>query len=256
MTVGWSLRTLRAALFAVVCVVPAAVGHVLMSDDSLPGWVLASALACAMALGWACSARERRQSAVVVLTTVTQAVLHTAFTLSQTSSGPAPRPPGETELARRWADYLVCGPGHDVNAVARAYDVAADAGLVDGAPLPRLDGGATAIAALQHAGHGAAGAHDMGAMTGTASWGMLSAHLVAALLCGLWLAQGERAAFRIVRAAAERMAIPFALLLACPSLARRVPARRASRFTCPRPRIRLLVHVLVTRGPPAEAAVL
>ena len=55
-------------------------------------------------------------------------------------------------------------------------------------------------------------------MGGTSSFGMLAAHLLAALLCGLWLAHGERAAFRILRAVAGWLAAPLRLLLA--------PARR------------------------------
>ncbi|MFE9905685.1 hypothetical protein [Streptomyces achromogenes] len=38
--------------------------------------------------------------------------------------------------------------------------------------------------------------HTMGQMSST---GMFAAHLLAALLSGLWLAHGERAAFRILR---------------------------------------------------------
>lgn len=55
--------------------------------------------------------------------------------------------------------------------------------------------------------------HDMSAMDmghpghetgGASSFGMLAAHLLAALLCGVWLAYGERAAFRTLRAVAGR----------------------------------------------------
>lgn len=42
MSVGGFLRVLRAAVFAAVCVVLAALGHVLMSGEGLPGWVLLS----------------------------------------------------------------------------------------------------------------------------------------------------------------------------------------------------------------------
>ncbi|CAM5741293.1 hypothetical protein SALBM311S_01238 [Streptomyces alboniger] len=45
---------------------------------------------------------------------------------------------------------------------------------------------------------------------------MLAAHLLAALLCGLWLAYGEKAAFRILRAVAGWLAAPLRLLLALP----------------------------------------
>ncbi|GAA3308696.1 hypothetical protein GCM10020295_71420 [Streptomyces cinereospinus] len=50
-------------------------------------------------------------------------------------------------------------------------------------------------------------------MDGSTSFGMAAAHLLAALLCGLWLAHGERAAFRILRAVAGWLAAPLRLPL-------------------------------------------
>ena len=60
-------------------------------------------------------------------------------------------------------------------------------------------------------------AHDMG---GTSSFGMLAAHTLAALLSGLWLAHGERAAFRVLRAVAGWLAAPLRLPIG--------PVRRAA----------------------------
>ncbi len=82
--------------------------------------------------------------------------------------------------------------------------------------LPPLEGGSSAIIALGHVAHGVQAGqhlHDMDAMTGATSWGMLAAHAIAALLCGRWLACGERAAFQILRAVADRFHIPPRLLL-------------------------------------------
>ncbi|MFI8520107.1 hypothetical protein ACIGEZ_20100 [Streptomyces sp. NPDC085481] len=259
MTVGGSLRATRAAMFAVVCVVLASVGHILMSGESLPWHVLVLTAAAVACVGWAAAGQERGRAAVVAFTVAVQAALHGAFTLHQAlTPSPVRAPDAESTLARRWADYLLCGPHGDLAAAARAYDVAEDAGLTRSIKLPPLSGGSSAIVALQHAGHGGGhggGGHDMTAMTGTASWGMLAAHLAAALLCGLWLAHGERAFFCILRAAADRVLIPFALLLAMP-----VPAWEPPRTFRPEPsvrpaRLRLLVHALITRGPPVGAAV-
>lgn len=97
--------------------------------------------------------------------------------------------------------------------------------------------------------------HDMASMTETASLGMLAAHLPAAVLCGLWLAQGELAAFALVRACADRAFVPLRLVLAvlvplpCP------PAFRPARPTRRRLRQHLLVHTLTTRGPPIRSRV-
>ncbi|WP_260988304.1 hypothetical protein [Streptomyces sp. CFMR 7] len=219
-----------------------------MAGAALPAWLLAG--------------RERAQATVIALTVAAQASLHAVFTLAQTAQQPMAADDGGRTLAARWADALLCGPSHDTAAAARAYDVAARAGLADNMPLPHLEGGASAIAALGHAGHGAHTAgtealqsgHDMAAMTGTASWGMLAAHVVAALLCGLWLARGERAAFQILRALADRFRLPLFLLDALRPLPSAAPASAAD-FSVTRPRSRLLLHTLVTRGPPREIAV-
>ncbi|PRH79988.1 hypothetical protein C6N75_06615 [Streptomyces solincola] len=259
MTVGGSLRVVRAAMFAVVCVVLASVGHVLMSGESLPWHVLVLAFVAVGGAGWAAAGRERGHVAVVALTLAVQAALHGAFTLAQASSPSPAGPPGaESDPARRWVDHLLCGPHGDLAAAARAYDVAESAGLTRDLTLPPLSDGSSAILALRHAGHGGGhggGGHDMAAMTGTASWGMLAAHVAAALLCGLWLAHGERALFRVLRAATDRVLIPFALRPAPPAPTWE-PPRTPSLDQPVRPtRLRLLFHTLITRGPPVGAAV-
>ncbi|MFI9492079.1 hypothetical protein ACIG8K_10980 [Streptomyces halstedii] len=258
MSVGWRFRAARSAFFAVVCVALAACGHVLMSDDALTWWFLVLCVGGVGTLAWLVTGRERGQVTVVALTAAVQAALHGVFTLVQTAPQAAMGAGGDSWLAERWADALLCGPHTDTAAAARAYDVAAQAGLTDSMPLPRLEGGSSAIAALGHtAAHGAHATppmHDMGAMTGNASWGMLAAHVVAALLCGVWLARGERAAFQILRALADRFHLPLALLSALRPHSPAPPASAVDRsVTLPRPR--LLVHTLVTRGPPGEIAV-
>ncbi len=69
--------------------------------------------------------------------------------------------------------------------------------------------------AESHMGMGHMGMGHMGG--GTSSFGMFAAHLLAALLCGLWLACGEKAAFRILRAVAGWLAAPLRLLLVVPA---------------------------------------
>lgn len=125
-----------------------------------------------------------------------------------------------------------------------AYDIAVAAGLH---PTDHL---------ASHDAHSRASTgHDMAHLAGSSSWGMLAAHVLAAVLCGLWLAQGEGAAFKMVRACADRAFVPLRLVLAvlCP------PPAPPSFRPAPRPgwRLRqlLLVHALTTRGPPGETAV-
>ncbi|WP_432089218.1 hypothetical protein [Streptomyces sp. bgisy095] len=257
MTVGGSLRAIRAAMFAVVCVVLASVGHVLMSGEPVPWHVLALAAAAVTCAGWAAAGRERGCAVVMAFTIAVQAALHGAFTLAQAlNSSP---PVVDSAPARLWADFLLCGPHTDLAAAARAYDVAEAAGLTRSIKLPPLSGGSSAILALQHTGYGGghgSGGHDMATMTGSTSWGMLTVHVAAALLCGLWLAHGERAFFRILRAAVARVLIPFALLLPRPVTAWEPPQPRRPAPSVRPARLRLLVHALITRGPPVGLAVI
>ncbi|AVZ70996.1 hypothetical protein SLUN_00690 [Streptomyces lunaelactis] len=99
-------------------------------------------------------------------------------------------------------------------------------------------------------------AHDMTGGGMTSSTGMLAAHLLAALLSGLWLAYGERAAFRILRALADRLVAPLCLLVRVPALPHRPPRIRVRRNRRARtPRQLLLAHAFTTRGPPTGTAV-
>jgi hypothetical protein len=289
MSAGGVLRALRAAMFAAVCVVLAATGHVLMSGAPVPWWALAAALLAVGGLGWACGAGERRPAAVAGLTVAVQAALHLGFTRAQS----AMRAPGtgETSPVRQWADHVLCGADPGSAAAVRAYEVALRAGLLPpaGGTHPGLgSGGPSAPAAhappmdptgstdavgstrsMTSMGHDMAvgmpgthdgvhgtGAHLMAHATGTASWGMLTAHLVAAALCGLWLALGERAAFALVRACADRAFVPLRLVLAVllPPEAPAPPRRLRERARRPRPRPH--VHAFTTRGPPGATAVL
>ncbi|MGW5096255.1 hypothetical protein ACWEQ1_16965 [Streptomyces nodosus] len=258
MSVGGLFRVLRAAMFAAVCVVLAAVGHVLMSGSPVPWWVLLAAAAGVGAVAWAFGGTERSRPAVVALTVGVQTCLHLCFSLAQASRRPTAAAPDDADAVRQWARYLLCGADPDPGAAARAYDVAVRAGLTHKMHLPPVQG----TGVMTHTGHGMSGMsdmaamHHMGAMTGTASWGMLLAHLSAALLCGLWLAQGERAAFRLLRALADRAFVPLRLVLAVLLPAPQRPGSRLRHLRVRRPRRLLLVHTLTTRGPPGEIAVL
>ncbi|WP_217167721.1 hypothetical protein [Streptomyces sp. AC512_CC834] len=253
MSAGGMLRTLRAAVFAAVCVVLAAVGHVLMSGTGLPWWVLLSGLTAVGAVGWSFGGRERRLPTVAALTVAAQTVLHIGFTLAQWAAQPSAAAQG-TQSVQQWARYLLCGAEPTPAQAARAYDIAQRAGLTQ--HLHHTSGHDTAAVASTTGTPGASGMSHVGHMTDTTSWGMLAAHLLAAVLCGLWLAQGERAAFALVRACADRAFVPLLLVLTVlvplsrpPALGR--PARQTRRLL----RQRLLVHTLATRGPPGETAV-
>ncbi|MGW2715441.1 hypothetical protein ACWC4J_41780 [Streptomyces sp. NPDC001356] len=211
MTAGWGVRTVRTAVFAAVCVVLAALGHVLMSGRDVPAWALAAGLAGTGGAGWCLTGRERGPALVVALVVAAQAALHSAFSLARTAAPGTPSAPVPAGMGAMPADAV--DMGH-----------------------------------MAHMAHSTDG-------TGWPASGMLAAHLLAALLTGLWLAYGERAAFRILRAVAGRLAAPLRLLLALPATADH-PGPRPRRPRSDRaPGLELLCHAITSRGPPTGTAV-
>ncbi|WP_234330876.1 hypothetical protein [Streptomyces sp. NRRL F-4474] len=227
------LRALRAAMFAALCVLLAAVGHLLMSGAAVPWWALSAGFAAAAGTAWSLADRERGILAVTGAAVAVQAVLHCAFSLAQSLA----RPPAEPALSA--PPTGTAGAEAAVHA-HHAVHPAADA--------------ASAAAAM----HGAGGGHEASAlpMAFMSPAGMLIAHLLAAVLCGLWLAHGERALFRVVRAVAARLRAPLRLLLRPVTAAHR-PRPRVRRPRRTRaPRQLFLVHAITSRGPPTATAVL
>ncbi|MGW0834861.1 hypothetical protein [Streptomyces prunicolor] len=202
-------------MFAAVCVVLAALGHVLMSGRHVPGWALAAGLAATGVAGWSLAGRERGLPLIVTLVVATQAALHSAFSFAQPATG-----------------MTAAGQSATMDMGS------ADMGSMHMSATDSMDMG-----------------HMSATTTGTSSPGMLTAHLLAALLCGLWLAHGERAAFRVLRSVAGRLAAPLRLLLALPVPPHR-PRFRPRRSRSDRaPRLLLLVHAITSRGPPLGTAV-
>ncbi|WP_181794198.1 hypothetical protein [Streptomyces sp. WELS2] len=243
MRAGWCSRTLRAAVFAAVCVLLASLGHVMMSGTAVPWWAMAAGAAMTGGTAWLLAGRERGPTVVGSLVVAAQAVLHVSFALTQAVLDP--RTPGAGSLGRRWLGYLLLGspPG----------------------PGPRHGAVPTSMVTMEHA---MGGMHSMGpmdrmgaahpyghGMSGMSPAGMLTAHLLAALLCGLWLAYGERAAFRILRVLAGWLVAPLRLILRLPEPPYR-PRLRARRGRSDGTLRRILLTRAVTsRGPPAGCAV-
>ncbi|MBQ0878842.1 MULTISPECIES: hypothetical protein [Streptomyces] len=240
MRAGWCCRTVRAAVFAAVCVLLAALGHLLMSGTAVPWWAVAAGAAATGGAAWALAGRERGHSSVVLLAVTAQTVLHASFSFAQATARPGRS--GEETLVRRWLDVLLCR--------MPSAPASGDAGV----PMPMGTAGHGGHAA--HVLHTAHAADPVGhAMGGTSPAGMLAAHLLAALLCGLWLAHGERAAFRIVRSLTARVLAPLRLPL-CPAAPPHRPRVRPRRAASARmPRRLLLARALTDRGPPAGVAV-
>ncbi|WP_189592469.1 hypothetical protein [Streptomyces massasporeus] len=231
MTAGWCSRAGRAAVFAAVCVVLAALGHVMMAEAVVAWWALAAGAAAVGGSAWLLAGRERGLHVVVPFTVAAQTALHAWFSATQTAVSPAPAPsmPAHTHAMEHGTHSLpMSHSGHGMDGMAS------------------MGHGMDGMDTLASAGHG---------MAGMSSTGMLAAHLLAALLCGLWLAHGERAAFRILRALAGWLVAPLRLLLRLPAPPHR-PRVRARRGDSARaPRRLLLTHAITTRGPPVGTAV-
>ncbi|MFF3333560.1 hypothetical protein ACFYWX_29085 [Streptomyces sp. NPDC002888] len=222
MTTGWGARTVRAAVFAAVCVLLAALGHVMMSGVHVPWWTLAAGFGATGAVGWALAGRERGPALIVSVVVAAQTALHTGFSLAQSDTGAV---------------------RHVMGAMTTDSLDMAHMGHADMWSMGHMD----------HTDH--MGSMDPGMSEGSSSLGMLGAHLLAALLCGLWLAYGERAAFRILRAAAGWLAAPLRLLLALPVAPHRPRPLLRRRRRAHAPRLLLLVHSIISRGPPVGTAV-
>jgi len=193
---GWS-RAVRAALFAVVCVLLTALGHVLMSGDSLPWWTVAGAFVGVWTCGWWLAAYERDVASVTAVAVAAQAVLHGGFSLAAMASSAHPQMT-----------------------------------MAEMSPVP----------------HG----HQM---TLGPMLGMFAVHLVMGLLSGLWLAYGERAVFGAIRCAAQRVRASLTLVDRVPAPLGLLRVNRSRVFRVPAMRQWRLVHVIVSRGPPAGVAV-
>ncbi|MER5200654.1 hypothetical protein ACWD3J_44850 [Streptomyces sp. NPDC002755] len=225
MTAGRCTRTLRAALFAAVCVLLAALGHVMMSGAEVPVWALAAGVSVTGIAGWCLAGRERGLPLIVTVVIAAQTALHSAFSLAgPESGGPASAGTGAMGMGSMRMDSMDMDMGH-------------------------MDH----VSHIGHIGHMSPMGEAAGG-GGSSSFGMLAAHLLAALLCGLWLAHGEKAAFRILRALAGRLAAPLRLLLALPVTPDQPRVRFRRRDSARAPRLLLLTHAITTRGPPQGAA--
>ncbi|MFD9611464.1 hypothetical protein ACFWWS_19100 [Streptomyces sp. NPDC059083] len=261
MTPGRCSRAVRAAMFAAVCVLLAALGHILMSGHAVPGRTLGAGLAGTLAVAWALGGRERGLLAVTCAAVAVQSALHLAFSWSQSAAGALPGGrAGAGHGGMATAPMTMPHTGMDPMTMPHMA-----MGSMDMGHMGHMDHAASASMVMGHlaaapSATGSAG-HDMTDMTSSA--GMLAAHLLAALLSGLWLAYGERAAFRLLRAAPTGLLRPLGLpgllgllLAVAPPAADRPRVRRARPGAGRVPRRLLLARALLTRGPPRATAVL
>jgi len=276
---GCDLRMLRAAVFAAVCVVLAAAGHVLASSTTVPLWTLGAGFLAVFAVAAPLAGRERAMPGIAAVLATGQTVLHTLFGLGQHGGTPMGSTAGsamgstmqsatgsgmdmgmsmamtDASLVER-AARLMCGATAAAISPAQAQKILADA---------RIDPG---TAQSTHHTADAVSATASSTMSVLPSVPMLLGHVLAAIVTGWVLRRGDMALLRLIRLSAHGVAEGALVrsLRAALSLVRALRAGlpgtpgatpRTVRLALPappKPRTTALQHTVVRRGPPASTA--
>lgn len=230
--IGPALRLVRAVVFAAVCVLTAAVGHTLAADYPLPAGFLAGAMAATTAAAWWLGRAERGALAITASTVGVQLALHTLFSFAPVPGGGGGHHAQHQQQAAALPPSVCMGGATDpvAQAVWQAHTTAAPT-----APPGPDSPLASVVQLLTHG-----------------SWTMFSAHVLAAVVCGLWMWRGEAAFFTIARSLHGALFQPLRLALTGLTRARPVPVPRGVPVTVlpRRPRDLLLRHAVSRRGPP------
>ncbi|MGD3112669.1 PE-PGRS family protein [Streptomyces sp. YGL11-2] len=282
MTAGSVSRAVRAAIFAVVCVTTAALGHALMSAQPLPWSTLVAALGTTGWAAWWLTGRERGALLVTGSTVLAQLGLHSLFSLAQACQAGTT---AEVVSERLWGIRALggapgAGPAPESQAPAARMLHQAGLGLgtthaspptpMDGMPgmggTAGMDGmPSTSAAHMGHMGHLATTTHGDMSMSqmhsmhsmhsGHGALGMFLAHALAALVCGLWMWRGEAAAFRLARSMAAVLFAPLLLVLTTLGWIGRKPSARPVAAAGHIVRLRgvLLQYAVSRRGPPRNS---
>ena len=258
------LREARAAVFAALCVLVAALGHGAFSIGGIPLWALGTATAALYLGARLLTRRERGLTAILAVMAGVQVGLHFFFELAQrgaampmpASAAPTATPPtmagmagmanapGMPALGRMW-----CGHKQP-DLTATLLHIGA---IRPGGPAnPANPTSAAAATAAAHAATTAATAATT--MTGGMTAGMLTVHVLAALVAAWWLRRGEAAAWSAAGSVGLFLFAPL-LLLFTTVFAPATPTAAVVRT--PAPRLgpgRLLRHFVTRRGPPVAVA--
>ncbi|MZF85475.1 hypothetical protein [Streptomyces sp. SID5643] len=252
---GHTLRILRAAVFAAVCVVLAGAGHALASCDGIPLWTLGAGFLGVVAAAAPLAGRVRSLAGITGMLAVGQTVLHTLFGLGQhgtaavTSSGPAA---GSDAALVQQAARFVCGTTAAAISPAQAHRILTEA-RVQPSPGPHT--------------HLPAGTLPESASLWP-SLPMLLGHVLAALAAGWLLRNGDLALLRLTELSAQgvaegalmrslraALALVRALRAGLPAAVEGRPRPVcATRPAPPMPRTLALQHSVIRRGPPAATA--
>ncbi|MEV0923794.1 hypothetical protein AB0I99_01435 [Streptomyces spongiicola] len=258
-------RLLRAAVFAAVCVVLSALGHVLAACAPVPWWTLLAGFLTVTAVVAPLAGRSRSLPAVVAALAGGQLALHSLFGLGQR---PARVAPGTDDAVVRLAAKLTCGTAGDALGPAEAHRIVAGAGIDP----------ATVVQAAR-AGHTGHTAHIAAVPNGVLESGgllpslpMVLGHLLAALVTGWLLRRGDLALLRLaefsaqgaqgagevvaegalVRALRAAVVLVRELLAGPPAAPGAAPGRAGADDGHSTPPVAALQHTVVRRGPPAQ----
>ncbi|WP_425831584.1 hypothetical protein [Streptomyces fractus] len=241
------LRLLRAAVFAAVCVMLSAAGHVLGSTATVPLWTLSLGFLAVFCVALPLAGRERSLPGIAATLGAGQIALHSLFGLGQqhamAMSDPSSGPSAVERAAR-----LMCGAGASTLSPSQAQRI------LDNARVPSGD--------AAHHMAGAAGS----TMSLLPSLPMVIGHLLAAVGAGWLLRHGDLALSRIARlsrlsAQCVGHAAPIRTLRAALGLVRALKAglwgapalpcaARAGFAEPPALRAAALQHSVRRRGPP------
>ncbi|MEW2494327.1 hypothetical protein AB0942_12380 [Streptomyces nodosus] len=230
MGASWAVRSVRAAVFAVVCVLLAAAGHALATGFAPPLWVEAGGFLAVFTVATALAARERSLLGIGAAMLVVQGGLHLAFD----AAGP---PDAPTHLAMHSPGLPTETHGTGLHTALHSEGLHAAMHMM-GTPMTGMS-----MAAMPPGMPLAAPSHGMSAPA-------VVAHLAAALVASWCLRRGEAALWSLLckavafvpgLAAWWRTAAPLPgyALPTGPFAPRRHPLRQT-----------LLRHALSRRGPP------
>ncbi|MFC5148668.1 hypothetical protein [Streptomyces aureoversilis] len=227
-----------------------------MSGTTVPWWAVAVALCGTGSGAWFLAGRERGPLLITLATVGAQTGLHFFFGLAQNVV---------VNTAR--AARLGLDPGMPMpmpTSMPTSMDMPAGHSMAPMPSMPSMDGmpmdmgstGSMGMGSMDMSSMGDMAGHSMSMHAGHGALGMWSAHVLVAVICGMWLAGGEQAAFRLARTLRSSLFTPFLVLFRTGAALSGPPRIRADRSrAAQRLRQLLYAHVLATRGPPARVAV-
>ncbi|MER6920397.1 hypothetical protein ABT314_15520, partial [Streptomyces spiralis] len=173
MSASPAVRSVRALVFAAVCVLLAAAGHGLAMGDMPSLWADGAGFLGVFAAGWLLGGRERSLPGIGATMLATQACLHVAFDAARPRTAYTGGRGGSFPAMPSMASMPVSAHGPDSAAANGMHTVFAHAHAL---PLPAMP------------------THEL-------SRHAVAAHVLAALVASWWLRRGEAALWSVLRRA-------------------------------------------------------